>query len=138
MHESDIKKLKRLIDANFNRAKEGLRVCEDICRFIYDQKNFTRSFKNCRHDLTKNVAGLSLADIIQSRDIARDVGRGSTPSEFKRSTVDDVFNANMQRVKESIRVLEECAKLRNKRSAQELKTLRYKIYALEKKIIERR
>jgi hypothetical protein len=49
----------------------------------------------------------------------------------------DIYYANSQRVKESIRVLEEFAKLRNKQVAEKLKKLRYRVYALEKKIIER-
>lgn len=128
-------KIYRIIDANFNRAKEGLRVCEDICRFVWDQKAWTRSYKNCRHDLSKVIGRLALTKVIAARNIAEDVGRGSTVAEFKRSAVNDIYYANAQRVKESIRVLEEFAKLLNKNIAQDLKKLRYKIYALEKKIV---
>jgi len=131
------KKFDRIIDANFNRAKEGLRVCEDVCRFVLDAKSITRSYKNARHQLTDIVGSLKIASIIRSRDITRDVGRQSTAVEFKRNGVTDIFYANSQRVKESIRVLEEFTKLRNKRLAQDLKKLRYKIYALEKNVVKR-
>jgi hypothetical protein len=50
----------------------------------------------------------------------------------------DVFYANSQRAKESLRVLEEFAKLRDRRLAEDLKKLRYQVYALEKNVIERR
>lgn len=137
MRKQNDKKLDRLIDANFNRAKEGLRVCEDVCRFVLDAKNTTRSYKDARHQLTDIIGSLKIAEIIKSRDIARDVGRQSTVVEFKRSSATDVFYANSQRVKESLRVLEEFTKLRNRRLAESLKKLRYKTYALEKNVFKR-
>jgi len=137
VHKRNDKKFDRIIDANFNRAKEGLRVCEDVCRFILDAKGPTRSYKTIRHQLTEIISTLKISEVIRSREIGKDVGRGSTSAEFKRKGAMDIFSANSQRVKESIRVLEEFTKLRNKRLAEDLKRLRYKIYALEKNIVER-
>jgi len=131
------RKLDRIIDANFNRAKEGLRVCEDVCRFILDAKRSTRSYKAARHQLTDIVGSLKIAQVIRAREITKDVGRDSTAVEFKRNGAIDIYYANSQRVKESVRVLEEFTKLRNKRLAEELKKLRYKIYALEKNVLKR-
>jgi len=126
----------RLIDANFNRAKEGLRVCEDVCRFIYDQRGLTRQFKDLRHQLS-TVVLTGRKGLIQSRDIEKDVGKASTPAEFKRKNVNDVFYANTQRVKESIRVLEEFMKIDYPKRALTLKEMRYRIYALERKIVRK-
>lgn len=126
-----------MMDANFNRAKEGLRVCEDICRFVLDAKSPTRGYKDVRHQLTEVISSLKIFKVIQSRDIRRDVGRQSTSVEFRRKNAIDIFYANSQRTKESLRVLEEFAKLRNKRIAEGLKKIRYKVYALEKNVIER-
>jgi len=134
--KNDDKKLDRIIDANYNRAKEGLRVCEDVCRFVWDKKGSTRSYKNVRHRLTDIIGALNIVKAIQSRDMARDVGRRSTVTEFKRNKVADIFYANSQRTKESVRVLEEFTKLRNKRLAEDLKRLRYKIYTLEKNVLK--
>lgn len=136
MSRRNDKKFDRIIDANFNRAKEGLRVCEDVCRFVLDAQGPTRNYKTIRHQLTAIMNGLKISEMIRSRNITGDVGCGSTSVEFKRRGAMDIFYANSQRVKESIRVLEEFTKLRNKRLAEDLKKLRYKIYALEKKIIE--
>ena len=127
-------KIYRVIDANFNRAKEGLRVEEDICRFYLDQKILSRHFKNIRHRLTDIIIALRLPRLIQARDIQKDVGKASTASEIKRAQVGDIFLANSQRVKESIRVLEEFTKLLNKNLATDLKKIRYQCYALEKKV----
>ena len=128
-------KIYRLVDANFNRAKEALRVCEDICRFYLDQPALTRQYKQCRHQLTAAVEDLDLKNLIRSRSIETDVGRGSTKSEFRRQDATDIYYANSQRAKESVRVLEECSKLFSVRIAQKLKQLRYKLYGVEKKVI---
>ncbi|MCX5693910.1 MAG: thiamine-phosphate pyrophosphorylase [Candidatus Omnitrophica bacterium] len=95
----------RVIDANLNRAKEGLRVCEEVARFILDDYKFTAQFKAARHKID-NLA--------------------------KRGNCKDIFWANIQRIKESLRVLEEFSKLINARAALGLKQLRYKTYEIEK------
>ena len=46
-------------------------------------------------------------------------------SELKRENLSDIFYANAQRVKESLRVLEEVTKLLDPRCALKLKKLRY-------------
>lgn len=129
--------LYRIIDANFNRVKEGLRVCEDICRFKLNHKRLTSHIKEVRHRLTDVVSDFSFERLVGARGIEEDVGKSSIPSELKRKNLEDIFYANAQRVKESIRVLEECAKLLNQDSTRQFKRLRYQMYALEKKIIEK-
>lgn len=129
------KRLCRILDANFNRAKEGLRVCEDICRFILDRKALTQSFKEVRHDLTQAMSCWGIREFIRARDIEGDVGKKTTAGELKRSEAEDIFLANIQRAKESVRVLEEFAKLKNIPAARRLKNLRYRLYALEKKVV---
>jgi thiamine-phosphate pyrophosphorylase len=103
---------------------------------MLDRRGPTQNYKAIRHQLTEAVFILGIRNVICSREIGRDVGRKSTSIEFKRSKTADIFYANSQRVKESIRVLEEFAKLRNKRLAEDLKRLRYKVYALEKNVVE--
>ncbi|HQP10958.1 MAG TPA: thiamine-phosphate pyrophosphorylase [Candidatus Omnitrophota bacterium] len=138
MRNANDKSLERIIDANFNRAKEGLRVCEDVCRFSLNEAKLTQGYKSVRHGLTRAVSALGIMDAIRSRDILADVGRRSTASELKRKNIGDIFYANSQRAKESLRVLEEFAKLRKTELAEDLKKLRYKVYALEKNVIEGR
>jgi len=80
--KSDEKKICRILDANYNRAKEGLRVCEDICRFLWDDRVSTRKFKEIRHDLTKVMSSLKIITLISSREIEKDVGRTTTHAEL--------------------------------------------------------
>jgi len=114
--------------------KEGLRVCEEITRFILDSRTLTSQFKKARHRtdailryLPKNI------ELFKKRQSSLDVGRRIYSKELERKDYRDIFFANMQRVKESIRVLEEFTKLINKNIAVKFKELRYDIYELEKK-----
>lgn len=125
----------RIIDVNLNRSQEGLRVCEDIVRFILDDKKLSRSFKSARHkisELSKKVHSPKLS-LLKSRNIKGDVGKITTYREGKRKDLKDVFRANIQRVKESLRVLEEVYKLFDKKISQSFKKIRFRVYELEKK-----
>ena len=129
-------KLYRILDANFNRAKEGLRVCEDICRYVWDAPTLTRGFKDLRHALTTVIGPLGILKALALRDINGDVGCATTKSEAKRRDAADVFWANAQRVKESLRVLEEITKLLDAQAARNIKGLRYRLYDLEQKALK--
>lgn len=124
----------RIIDANLNRILEGLRVCEEITRFVVLDKNLTSRFKNLRH----NVAGLSgkwkIKDVrlLDSRDSLKDVGKPSIKEELRRRNFQDIFFANIQRAKESARVLEEFSKIENKKISAGFKDIRYRLYQIEK------
>jgi thiamine-phosphate pyrophosphorylase len=135
--KSPDKSLYRILDANFNRTKEGLRVCEDLCRYHWNQKTLTRAFKDVRHELTGIMTGLDIQKVLEARYIQGDVGRATSIGESKRADLSAVFWANSQRVKESLRVLEEVTKLIDSRISSKLKILRYKVYALEQKAIGR-
>ncbi|MDD5745952.1 MAG: thiamine phosphate synthase, partial [Candidatus Omnitrophica bacterium] len=127
-------------DANANRLREGLRVLEDIVRFILSDRNLTARFKTLRHRVTaalqRDTATHPLITV-HERYARKDVGRKNTVSELRRKNISDLFLANAQRVKESLRVLEEFCKLYNRSSAAEFKRLRYTVYELEKRSIEK-
>ena len=124
----------RIIDANINRLKEGLRVCEEITRFILNNRSLTLELKKIRHEidsLSSSLVPRSL--LLKERSAREDVGRLLRGNELKRDSLKDIFFANIQRSKESIRVLEEFSKLININSALKFKRIRYKIYEIEKK-----
>ena len=127
----------RVVDANVNRAKEGLRVCEDVCRFILEDAIHTKRLKKIRHDLTGIVVRMNVPEMIQARDIEQDIGRQTIVEELKRKDIPGLLYANLQRVKESVRVLEEFAKLIDQETSKEFKKLRYRVYAVEKKIAQK-
>jgi hypothetical protein len=135
----DLTGLYRVIDANINRVKEGLRVCEEITRFILDSKSLTGELKKIRH----GIDPLALAfrknpELLSQRNSLKDVGlKIHSRTEFKRKDFADVFNANIQRVKESVRVLEEFSKLEDVKTALGFRKIRYDIYEFEKKAAKR-
>lgn len=133
------KQILRVLDANFNRTKEGLRVCEDTLRFAFSAEQLTKSFRAIRHDISDAFKQLNIgfSEFLEERDILKDVGKKNILAELKRKNISDIFFANMQRLKESIRVLEEFSKLINKNAAAEFKKIRYKIYQLEKEAIKK-
>ena len=134
---SKTKVIYRVIDANINRLKEGLRVCEEITRFILDNYNLTSDFKKIRHKAEVILKYLPRnTELFKERESLGDVGRKIYINELKRRNYQDIFFANMQRAKESIRVLEEFSKLINKDIAVKFKRLRYNIYELEKKSLK--
>lgn len=127
----------RILDANFNRAKEGLRVCEDISRFILENKKTTKNIKLLRHRLTELLSQLKLLKVIEFRDVKNDLGRCDEFVKVTHKNVGDIYLANSQRVKESVRVLEEFMKLIKPRIASDFKKIRYSLYAIEKDIIKK-
>lgn len=133
------KQILRVLDANFNRSKEAFRVCEDILRYAFNTASLTTKLKSLRHQVsnTAKLLNIELCDLLNERDILKDVGKKNSSSEFKRSDIPDIFFANMQRLKESMRVLEEFSKLLNKKAAADFKIIRYKIYQYEKEAIKK-
>ncbi len=55
-------KTMRMIDANLNRATEGIRVAEDIVRFILDDDRLTERLKKIRHEIVKLLKNMRLRD----------------------------------------------------------------------------
>ena len=133
------KEVYRIIDANFNRSREGLRVCEEVARFIWNSPRLTKDLKAVRHSISAILKDMPAATKIlnSSRDSVRDVGRcGCSKSEMSRLTDSDIFGANIQRVKESLRVLEEFFKLIDKKKSAVFTVLRFKVYEIEKKALK--
>lgn len=127
-------RIMRALDANFNRTREGLRVCEDIARFIMDSKRLTEELKTVRHKVSTIRKEMPLgARLMASRDVEGDIGKDlNIRSRTRRGSCGDIFNANMQRVKESLRVLEEFIKLSDEKTARKISRLRFTVYKIEK------
>lgn len=134
------RKLFRIIDANFNRSREGLRVCEDIARFALNADALTKELKSVRHKIAGIAKSQSAkyAILSEARSAGSDIGRNSRlPSEMKRSNLCDIFTANIERVKESMRVLEEIFKLIDEDISSKFSRLRFKTYEIETKAIKK-
>jgi thiamine-phosphate pyrophosphorylase len=125
----------RVIDANLNRLKEGIRVVEDIYRYIYNDKNIASRLKIIRH--TSKIEHQEYKKYLQQRDILGDPLIKSTKDEQQRDNLPSVIVANYKRAEESARVLEEMLKLVDVNRAEVFKTIRYSLYDLEKQILDK-
>lgn len=137
MKEKDVL---RIIDANLNRFREALRVCEDVARFAIEEKAITSKLKKLRHDVAATLAKsrkVKYAALVSSRDVKNDIGRATTLSELRRRDTTGVLAANLQRAKESVRVLEEFSKVFDRTMALCFKKTRFKLYEIERGLIEK-
>ena len=122
------KGLHRVIDANLNRLKEGIRVIEDMARYANNNKSLSSRLKNLRH-LAKIE---DIQPLLKSRDAQNDVLRPTIESEMERSSIESIIIANYKRAQESSRVLEELYKVVDPSLSEKFKTILYELYTLEK------
>lgn len=140
----------RILDANLNRGREGLRVLEDYARFVRNDGSLSKQLKDLRHELVATEALLPQmkysngesdadetisADILLHRDTAHDVGTQIfTAAESIRKDISDVVIANSRRVQEALRSLEEFGKLLAPAFAAKVKQIRYRSYTLQQQL----
>jgi len=130
----------RIIDANFNRAREAMRVMEEYVRFVLDDAGLTAAIKEMRHAVTHEVERMSArADAggpaIVYRDIAGDVGREiTTESEYHRADAAQVVVAAGKRLSEALRAIEEYGKTIDASFAGAIEKLRYQGYEIERRL----
>lgn len=121
----------RVIDANLNRLREGIRVIEDTLRYLHNDKSLTSSCKRLRHFFQDSIS--AYLNILQYRDVPKDVAKESVPSELNRENICSLMIANFKRAQESARVLEEYTKLFPAFGDTHcFKNIRYELYELEK------
>jgi thiamine-phosphate pyrophosphorylase len=126
----------RIIDANFNRAREALRVIEDYCRFTLNCAPLSSRAKEMRHKLSSAIARLNTERLLASRDTPGDVGIGQTiENALGRTDLKDSLTAACKRLPEALRVLAEVLRSVEPGIADEMERLRYAGYSLEKDIV---
>jgi thiamine-phosphate pyrophosphorylase len=130
----------RILDANLNRLAEGLRVLEEAARMILDDAELTGRLKALRHDLIRGDLPFNL-ELLQSRDSTEDVGADlEVDGEAREKDLALIIVANSRRAQESLRVLEELAKLPEfiaKLDSNKFKQARFELYTLEKDLVFR-
>lgn len=130
----------RIIDANLNRVGEGLRLLEDIARLLLNDAVLTEQLKTMRHELIRGDYSFH-QQLLQSRDVEGDVGIDiEVPAEEKERGLPLVLVANARRVQESLRALEELAKVPGitpKLDSEKFKHGRFNLYTIEQKLLAR-
>jgi thiamine-phosphate pyrophosphorylase len=126
----------RVLDANFNRAREAARVAEDYCRFTLDDRFLTEQLKSLRHALAAASTRVPPELLLASRETLRDVGISVTASgEYDRASPGQVAAVNLKRLQEALRSLEEFGKVFGPELGREIEVLRYRAYTLERAIV---
>jgi len=126
-------RIAQILDANLDRAREGLRVLEDWARFALGRKDLVKTFKNHRQTLGKN----HLKIYKESRNFINDKCAGlSHPEQFKRNNASSIISSNAARVQEALRVIEEFSRDHNQNLCNISSEIRYEIYNLEIVLLE--
>ena len=132
-HLGDIYKgqiiLKRIIDANLNRATEATRVLEEIARFLLDDKELCEKLKNIRHKLN-SVQDENYQKYLEARDTEGDIGV-DIKNSTERINIENIFKANIKRLQQALRTLAEYSGQKPE-TVQIFEKLRYSSYTLEK------
>lgn len=126
----------RIIDANLNRAREGLRTCEEYARLVLNDARASDAIKKARRHLEACVGALGdlAPQLIAARDIEGDVGVRPGADDVKRTTEQDIAAAGIKRAQEALRVIEEFCQLHSKPAAAEAAKARYAAYAAEQQV----
>ncbi|MBI2093250.1 MAG: thiamine-phosphate pyrophosphorylase [Candidatus Omnitrophica bacterium] len=125
----------RILDANANRALEGLRVCEEIVRFHFNSKRYFQKLRALRHGVAKTMRRLpvSTLSLLQARESLKDVGR--TARSGRIHSLENLLLINFQRAKEALRTLEETSRLLKQEVASDFQRLRFRTYEVEREIL---
>jgi len=122
----------RILDANLDRAREGLRIVEEWCRFGLNSTSLTEECKQLR----QAIAVWHSSQVRAARDTPNDPGTDLThPNEEHRSSVAQLLRINLARVQEALRVLEEYGKIVDPEMGAACKQLRYRTYTLESSLL---
>ncbi|EDX84796.1 Thiamine monophosphate synthase/TENI subfamily, putative [Synechococcus sp. PCC 7335] len=124
--------LLRILDANLDRAREGMRIIEEWCRFGLNDEATTAQLKNLR----QTIAQWHTPEIRAARDTPGDMGTALTHTqESLRDSLGDVLQVNLARTQEALRVLEEYGKLYSQEMAAACKQMRYQLYTLDSQLM---
>ena len=130
----------RVVDANLDRLGEGLRVLEDVARFLLDDAGLCRQLKSLRHNVVGGLRPLE-QQLLAARNVPEDGGAfGGSPVGSKHKDLPSLVKANARRAQESLRVLEEFARLSTTPrfvSAARLEQFRFQVYELEQELVSK-
>ncbi len=126
------KAIYRILDANLDRAREGMRIIEEWCRLGLNHQPLAEECKQIRQELAQWHSW----ELRQARDTPGDVGTDlSHAQEEVRETIEQLLQANLCRSQEALRVLEEYSKLYQPEMAAACKQLRYRVYTIESTLL---
>jgi len=130
----------RIIDANLNRIGEGLRLLEDVARLLLNDAALTQQLKAMRHELVTGDWSFN-KQLLQARNSEGDVGISiEAPEQERQRELPLMIVANSRRVQESLRSVEELAKLPDitpHLDPEKFKQARFSLYSIERNLLSR-
>ncbi len=124
----------RIVDANLNRCREGLRTAEEYARFVLGDRGQAGAIRALRHDLVASSDRcFDRQEVVSARDSASDVGAAADTKS--RTSSADVAAAALARAGGAFRTIEEYGALLAKNAAGDFAALRFRLYAIEKEIL---
>jgi thiamine-phosphate pyrophosphorylase len=137
---SEARQILRIIDANLNRIGEGLRLLEDIARLVLNDATLTQQLKTIRHEMLRGDWPFQ-QQLLQARDSEGDVGINiGVPGDEKQRGLSITVIANARRVQESLRTLEEVAKIPGitpELDSEKFKQARFNLYTIEQNLLSK-
>lgn len=121
--------MKRVIDANLNRAAEAARILEEIARFLIEDKILAEKLKNIRHKIN-SLQEENYTKYLQARDTENDIGV-DIKNSTERINIQNIFKANIKRLQQALRTLAEYSG-EKPQNVQAFEKMRYGSYTLEK------
>ena len=146
----------RILDANLNRLSEGLRFLEEIARFLLNDAELSWELRTLRHNLLGEARPWD-TKLLSQRDSEHDVGAdldtiASGANRFPKTSqnflgekpsqqdLPGLVRANARRAEESLRVIEELAKLPDiglMLDSAKFEQGRFSLYHLERLLISK-
>jgi thiamine-phosphate pyrophosphorylase len=130
---------RRIIDANLNRAGEGLHFLEELARLVLNDAKLTQQLKAIRHEVLRGDLAFN-QELIRARDSISDVGFDIEVGEDEERALPVAVVANSRRIQEALRVLEELAKVPGatpQLDADKFKQARFALYTIEQELLGR-
>jgi thiamine-phosphate pyrophosphorylase len=131
-----LKQIYRVLDANFNRLREALRVVEEYYRFISEDEGACVEVKGMRHSVAGMEGAIGQAALLSGRDTGGDCfASAARPEEMGRAGAEGVLRANFKRAQEACRAVEEYAKAlggAGEAVSLQAKETRFALYGMEK------
>ena len=127
-NQKDDLRIAQIIDANLDRAREGLRVLEDWARYGLGAIDIVKKLKDFRQILGSH----HLDSYKNARNYTKDRCNGlNHPEQFKRIYTENIISSNSSRIQEALRVLEEFSRHHNYALSKAASLIRYEMYSIE-------
>jgi len=140
MASSEANQTLRIIDANLNRIGEGLRLLEDLARLLLNDVTLTQQLKTMRHEIIRGGQSFH-QQLLQARNSRDDVGINiEALGDEKQRELPTILVANARRVQESLRVMEELAKIPGtapELDPEKFKQARFNLYTIEQALLSK-